>query len=186
MRPRTMACNVIGPRSRRSARGRAHHAGGKRPIPAHTPVARRTSSEQRCPWRDHSAPPAGRAHRHRSGRPCQTAHRSVQPSRAPALEILHACPDSLSTLPAPAQHSCIFWLVQGPLAGHHRRDNACRTSPSRQGPAARLLAGATGDCCMQAPADPRTPAAVATIRAPHCVRAQWWTGSRISSGPSSG
>jgi hypothetical protein len=58
------------------------------------------------------------------------AHLSVQPSRAPALEALLACQGCLSTPPAPAKRSCIFGLVQSPLAGHKRRENACRTSPS--------------------------------------------------------
>ena len=58
------------------------------------------------------------------------AHRSIQPSRAPVLEALRACQGSLRTPTAPAQRSCLCWLVQRPLSGHNRRENVCRTSPS--------------------------------------------------------
>ena len=56
------------------------------------------------------------------------AHLSVQPSRAPALDALLACQGSLSTPPAPAKRLCILWLVQRPLSGQNRRENACRKS----------------------------------------------------------
>ena len=96
MRPRAVARNVLWNGSIRSARGRAHNAVGGLTIPEHTPVARRTYSEHGRTWHNHSAPTAGRAHRHRSCRPFQSstpqrpAEQGARPGGSPRVP---GCPE---------------------------------------------------------------------------------------------
>jgi hypothetical protein len=114
------------------------------------------------------------------------AHRSVQPSRVPTLEVLLTCPGACArprhqhnARASSGSFSVPFRITideKTPAEHHHQI----------HGPATRFLAGAAGGGWWHAPGGPGTPAAVATLRAPRCVRAQWWAGSRISSGPSSG
>jgi hypothetical protein len=107
VRPRAVAHNVMDHGSRRSARRRAHHAVGGRGIPAYTPVARYTSSEHGRPWRDHRTPPPGRAHRQRSGRPCQRsspqrpAEQDARPRGAPRVPEFPAHASGTSTTRVP-------------------------------------------------------------------------------------
>jgi hypothetical protein len=187
-RPRAVMRTVRGYGSRRSARRRAHYVVGRRTIPAHTQVARRTDSAQGRPWRAVSTTPwAGRAHR-RPLMPSVPASHTAASSRAGHSPWRRSACARVPCARPRHQHyarasagSCSV-----PVRGTSDEHTPAEHHHQRHGLVTRVLAGATRGGGGQAPAGPGTPAAVAPSRAPHRICAQWWTGSRISSGPSSG
>jgi hypothetical protein len=105
------------------------------------------------------------ARHQRAGRTVDRACRSGQRRTLQRPAELGAHPEGAPRAPGCPAHA----PVRGTIAEH----TPAEPHHQKQGPATRVLAGATRGGCGQAPAGPGLLAAVATSRAPRCVRAQW-------------
>jgi hypothetical protein len=169
---------TLRPPTRSPRRWRAHHPGAEAGRAAHL---QRAGAPMACSPRATSGPGA-----------LSTTHavlaravpRNVLPSRAPtrrhSARARVPCARLRHSHNARASAGACSAPVRGAIAEHTPAEHP----QQRQGPATPVLVGATHGGGGQAPAGPGTPAAVTTCRAPR--RAQWWAGSRISSGLSSG